>query len=250
MKKVVFNYLVTAAFAVSAVLFTGWSCSALKKLVSEEPEDVLAQVTSMTTAKADNVFINLTGSGEATIDWGDGNVVSKSLDDEPHSYQDYTHNYASTSSRTITITGKNITFLVCPENQLTSLDVSKNTTLKILACRSNQLIHLDVSKNTALESLFCRDNQLTHLDLSENTALIFLYCHGNQLASLDVSKNTALIELNCSNNLLTTSALNALFETLHSFDVGEQKRVIIGGNPGTNDCDRSIAENKGWIVEN
>ena len=95
-------------------------------------------------------------------------------------------------------------FLQCPTNLLTSLDVSKNTALEYLDCSNNQLTSLDVSKNTALTELFCYGNQLTSLDVSKNTALTRLVCLENQLTSLDVSKNTALEYLDCSINQLTS----------------------------------------------
>ena len=77
-------------------------------------------------------------------------------------------------------------------NQLTSLDVSKNTELTKLNCSYNQLTSLDVSQNTALTMLNCDNNQLTSLDLSKNTALTSLDCGRNQLASLDLSNQTNL----------------------------------------------------------
>ena len=61
--------------------------------------------------------------------------------------------------------------LYCGYNQLTALDVSKNTALKLLSCYSNQLTALNVSKNTKLETLDCSYNQLTGLDVSKNTGL-------------------------------------------------------------------------------
>ncbi len=96
-----------------------------------------------------------------------------------------------------------LTKLNCYHNQLTSLDVSKNTALTYLRCDGNQLTSLDVSNNTALKELYCNYNQLTSLDVSENTALTSLNCSDNQLTSLDVSKNTALTSLYCSKNQLT-----------------------------------------------
>ena len=97
-----------------------------------------------------------------------------------------------------------LTELNCADNQLTSLDVSKNTALKKLVCDNNSLESLDVSKNTALLRLSCYMNQLTSVDVSKNTALIELTCFYNQLTSLDVSKNTSLQELACDNNNLTS----------------------------------------------
>lgn len=41
-------------------------------------------------------------------------------------------------------------YLYCNNNQLTSLDVTKNTALKTLQCYGNQLSRLDVTKNTKL----------------------------------------------------------------------------------------------------
>ena len=93
-----------------------------------------------------------------------------------------------------------LTKLYCESNQLTGLDLSKNTALTELDCALNQLTGLDLSKNTALTVLNCQDNQLTSLDLSKNTALTKLYCALNQLTSLDLSKNTALTILGCSGN--------------------------------------------------
>ena len=101
-----------------------------------------------------------------------------------------------------------LTELDCSWNLLTSLDVSKNTALTSLNCSSNKLTSLDVSKNTALTSLNCSSNQLTSLDLSNNTALTELDCYFNNLTSLDLSKNTALTGLYCYSNKLTSLDLS------------------------------------------
>ena len=93
--------------------------------------------------------------------------------------------------------------LYCNGNQLSELDVSKNAALKYLWCDSNQLSELDVSKNVALKTLHCDSNQLSELDVSKNTVLKTLYCNGNQLSKLDVSKNVVLMELDCGNNRLS-----------------------------------------------
>ena len=102
-----------------------------------------------------------------------------------------------------------LTYLSCNDNNLTELDVSKNTALETLECTNNQLTTLDVSKNTVLTHLDCSGNQLTTLDVSANTALDILYCSGNQLTTLDVSANTALEYLNCRRNQLMTLDVSA-----------------------------------------
>ena len=93
--------------------------------------------------------------------------------------------------------------LKCWDNELTGLDLSKNTKLTRLSCWKNKLTALDVSKNTELTRLYCGSNKLTALDVSKNTKLEMLDCESDSLLSsmrlteLDVSQNTALKELNC-----------------------------------------------------
>ena len=99
---------------------------------------------------------------------------------------------------------KNIEYLYCNDNQLTALDVSKNTALTRLYCNDNQLTSLDVSGCAALTGLSCYDNRLTSLDVSNCTKLTSLSCYNNQLTSLDVSGYTALTHLKCYDNQLTS----------------------------------------------
>jgi len=101
-----------------------------------------------------------------------------------------------------------LTELNCYRNQLTSLDLSKNTALAELGCGDNELINLDISNNTALEVLHCSSSKLTSLDVSQNIALKELYCSHNELSSLDVSQNTVLEWINCDHNLLTSLNVN------------------------------------------
>ncbi|WP_143100729.1 leucine-rich repeat domain-containing protein [Spirosoma endophyticum] len=89
------------------------------------------------------------------------------------------------------------------DNRLTSLDVTKNVALKYLDCSSNMLIALDVSKNTTLNNLTCSVNKIISLDVSQNTALTDLDCQSNSLTTLDISKNAKLGTLFCGTNKLT-----------------------------------------------
>lgn len=241
---------------------------------------------NMTTQTGRHIAFRLSGSGMATIDWGDGaerEVVTLNEDDGVK----IDHMYPGASTHAIAVYGENITALDCKGNTLTYLDVSKNTELTCLDCSDNQQSHLDVSKNGALQVLWCNGNQLTHLNLEQNTQLTELYCYCNSLTRLDLGKNTALVRLNCSQNQLThlnlsmntelkrmdcyenrlttldfnkntklnyavcsdnriaAEELNALFAT---FFRGAAGKIFIGGNPGEKECDRSIAESRGWKV--
>ena len=108
---------------------------------------------------------------------------------------------------------------------ITELDVSARgikelkgiehfTALTELNCTYNQLTALDLSKNTRLTTLSCGDNQLTKLDVSKNTALTSLYCTVNRLSDLDVSKNTKLSVLHCYRNQIKADKMAALVASL------------------------------------
>jgi Leucine-rich repeat (LRR) protein len=98
----------------------------------------------------------------------------------------------------------NLTTLFCYSNQLSSLDVTQNTSLTSLHCSSNQLSSLDVTQNTSLTELYCYSNQLSSLDVTQNTSLTWLSCGDNQLSSLDVTQNTSLTSLSCGDNQLSS----------------------------------------------
>ena len=124
-----------------------------------------------------------------------------------------------------------ITGLDCSHEQLTSLDVSANTALKILRCNDNQLTNLDVSGNKASQYLACDGNKLTKLDVGTNTALQTLSCQHNQLIALDVSANTALQYLDCKNNKLTSLdvSTNTALQTLRCND-NQLTKLDVSGN--------------------
>ena len=97
--------------------------------------------------------------------------------------------------------------LKCWDNELTGLDLSKNTALKNLQCLNSKLQSLDLSQNPNLTQLYCGENPLTTLDLSKNAKLKVLDCSGfanrrTKLTELDLSQNTALESLDCSRNEL------------------------------------------------
>ena len=123
-----------------------------------------------------------------------------------------------------------LTELLCPYNQLTTLDVSANTALTLLNCEYNQLTALDVSKNTALKALYCYRNQLTALDVSANTALTKLACFSNQIQADEM---LALV-----NSLPTVT--NGEFYVVDTQDSDE-------GNVITK-AQVAIAQSKGWTV--
>ena len=114
---------------------------------------------------------------------------------------------------------------------------------------SGTAVHTIKISGENIAYLDCSNCRLISLDVSQNTALTELYCYLNQLTGLDVSKNTALFSLDISTNQLDTGALDILFGTLHNHPVAEEKIIYIKKNPGTDNCRKYLAEDKGWKVD-
>ena len=72
---------------------------------------------------------------------------------------------------------QNVKSLSCGGKDIACLKgIEYFTELTWLDCERNQLTALDVSKNTKLEILYCSGNSLTSLDLSNNEALTYFDC--------------------------------------------------------------------------
>ena len=95
-------------------------------------------------------------------------------------------------------------------DDLKSIDVSKNPKLEILSASHGKLTSLNVSNNRKLVELFVYNNQLTALDVSSNYLLKKLSCYENQITALDLSYNGALESLSVNDNPITELNLHPL----------------------------------------
>lgn len=179
------------AWALSLALVT----IALPQLNAQNP--VITLKTSK--AKGEKLLFNIYPKTSFTIE----GVKANGIDPETNK-QIY---ILDSEDGKISISGP-VLFFECSGENITSLDISKNSQLKVLDCSQNSLTSLDVSKNTNIGTLNCSNNNLSSLSISKNTVLSILKCSDNRIASLDLSKNTELFELRCSNNKLTSLDLS------------------------------------------
>ena len=179
------------AWALSLALVT----IALPQLNAQNP--VITLKTSK--AKGEKLLFNIYPKASFTIE----GVKANGIDPETNK-QIY---ILDSEDGKISISGP-VLFFECSGENITSLDISKNSQLKVLDCSQNSLTSLDVSKNTNIGTLNCSNNNLSSLSISKNTVLSILKCSDNRIASLDLSKNTGLFELICSNNKLTSLDLS------------------------------------------
>lgn len=97
-----------------------------------------------------------------------------------------------------------LTYIDCsrdvPNTLLSSVDFSSNTQLAFLDCSNNQISLLDMERNTALKRLICADAEIEELGLATCTELESLDCSGNRLDTLDLSKNRKLTTFDVTRN--------------------------------------------------
>lgn len=122
--------------------------------------------------------------------------------------------------------------LAASYNNLTKVDLSKNTALTYINLSSNKLTSLDVSKNTALTNLNLGSNFISNIDLTNNASLRSLSITNNKLNELDLSKNAQLSSINVTTNYLTAlDVTNSPELTEASFSNNQIRTLDFSKNP-------------------
>lgn len=137
--------------------------------------------------------------------------------------------------------------LNCDNNQLTSLDVSKNTKLVKLICSKNALTSLNTSYNPMLKKLDIYSNKITSIDVSQNTELETLYIGRNPIETLNVKNNVKLMELQSELNNLTSIDLSNnspsmtlyMANNIYPITVGKGKRFDLSKLPAGFDVSKA-----------
>lgn len=229
--------------------------------VSAAPELYKAVIKTTHSEELSNFAV--AGSGEASIDWGDGSPIEvvtliplASTDERDGLLPTHTvvHTYTKAGAKEIVVTTEgNLTGLcVGYTNNATSVDVSKAPALELLyTTMESKITSLDLSNNPELKYLACGYNSLSNLDLSNNPALKKLYCGNNRLTSLDVSNCPDLAYINFDSNRLGYDALKTLFASLPDRSgkkAGELSCLNNQGWGSMTQADTDVAENKNWEV--
>lgn len=193
----------------------------------------------------EDYYENISFPTDLLINWGDGSMTSSN-----------SHYYDNSGTYNVTIQAKNLKwFELSGYNgcSVRTIDFKDCNSLLGIELYNKDLTSLDVSNLKALTYLDCYDNDLTSLDVSGLKALEHLECDYNDLTSLDIKGCPSLIYVSCSNNDLSAEALNKIFNDLPQSkpeidEYGDETYSIIyfARNPGSNTCDKSIAEKKGW----
>ncbi len=121
-----------------------------------------------------------------------------------------------------------LTELYISNNNVGSVDLSKNTELKVLHAYFCGLSELDLSNNAKIEELYCFHNNLSSLDLNKQSKLTVLDCQSNNLDSILFANGVKLTSLNISKNAFETfdatkhpelTSLNCSYNKLAALDI-------------------------------
>lgn len=102
------------------------------------------------------------------------------------------------SNQEIEIEGK-VLEIDCHKMKLSSLEVSNCPTLETLVCYENNLETIDVTRNKALRKIdIAKNSRIQVLDITQNELLEKLECDETLIENLDVSHNPKMIRLKVS----------------------------------------------------
>jgi Leucine-rich repeat (LRR) protein len=198
MKKHYFLFFLTIGLFANAQIINFSDANFKAKLLEASPSHSIASSAYITENGNPSSYSSIDTNNNGEIEISEASIITF-LDLSLSSISDLTGIAFFTNLQT----------LICYGNELTALDISQNSILRVLDCNSNQISSLIIPQNENLIVLDCSGNYLTELDLSQNINLSILYCYNNQLSSLDVTQNPNLEFLRCHyNNLISLSVSN------------------------------------------
>lgn len=137
--------------------------------------------------------------------------------------------------------------LIIPSKQISDLSgIEDFTALTFLNISNNNLTSLDVSNNTSLSSLIVDQNELERLDISTNTSLFSLKANNNNLTCIQVY-DEAFANTNWSKGIDATASFSEDCDDKWTVEVDKDVKdilVIISGIDEDNDGEITLKEAK------
>ncbi|MDO3695830.1 choice-of-anchor A family protein [Wenyingzhuangia sp. chi5] len=121
-------------------------------------------------------------------------------------------------------------------NAFSTIDLSKNTLIRVLDVSNNKLSSLDLTNLGLLEELYAGKNAITSIDLKSNLLLTKLVLRENNLITLDLTENEDLILIEVKGNVLEElilgekkklTELYAKSNRLRSIDVSKALNLVV-----------------------
>lgn len=105
------------------------------------------------------------------------------------------------SIETLDISGNTkISYMNIENNNISVLDVSKLTNLRLINAANNKIESIDLTNSPYCSQITLSNNKLSSINVSAQTAMIKLFVSGNNLSALDLTKSGYLYYLECGDN--------------------------------------------------
>lgn len=200
------------------------------------PAMAQAQSIKLTSAKSVGESISFSVNqlkNGVTVDWGDG-----VLQDFPATTDPVLKIEGTIKGDTIVISGdKRLNTLICPGQELTSIDLSEVPNLISLYCQHNNLTELDVTVCPKLKDLDCSDNQITYMILlqTKNGDIENLNISNNDMKKVDALTGTAGMFALRNSVLRTVDVSNNKFASV-AFSSNPNLDLLISSNNNANNA--------------
>ena len=147
---------------------------------------------------------------------------------------------------------KELEFLACAKNEISSLDASGLAVLETLFCYNNKISSIKTTGCTNLMYFECDDNNITSLDVSGHANLIELYCYDNKISTIKIDGCESLYYIDCSGNQLSACGLDSILYQLPARTENDEGEIYIKDgaktNPGALTCCDTLGTNRFWRV--
>lgn len=194
------------------------------------------------------VFSPIIYASQMIIDWGDGSRPLEYVNPDSTTtvgtsgLRPFRYTFPSAGNYTVNIRAVRITRLDVSMDTVgqavTQLELNRCRHLKALACYGQVLKSVNIN-TSGLKILDFRD-----LAAMEN----FTVSRCDSLSGIALKNNSVLNTISLSDNpLLSATALNNMFQQLPQ-TTSDTRTITLTNNAGDAACDKSIATQKGWIV--
>lgn len=155
----------------------------------------------------------------------------------------------------ITIQGA-VKVLVCANQKIQKIDISKNPQLEYLHAYRNELTSFAIANQSNIKRLLLSENKLSEVSVSDCSNLESLSLWGNNLQSISLSNCPKLIYVDCMRNNISDEAFQKFAEALPDMTQSEKQAVIMlidtkCSPEDKNVCLKSTVDkfmNKNWLV--
>lgn len=140
-------------------------------------------------------------------------------------FEEYYKEYTIKDTK-ITIQG-DVKVLVCANQKIQKIDISKNPKLEYLHAYRNEITSFEIANQSNIKRLLLSENNLSEVSVSDCSNLESISLWGNNLQSINLSNCPKLTYVDCMRNNISDAAFQKLAEALPEVTGSAEEAVIM-----------------------